>query len=179
MAAVNTFAARVKITASVQKSLLAKLSDAKQALDRGNLTVARNKLEDVIASPVNVPEAVQYRSVFQPLPCVPNVPVKVPLSCEIAIHIPARRPPSPGHRGKLLGWQSRRGGRTGARSDGGKSRRHGASDPAARHSQHNRRNHGEEPDARRHVPMAGCNAGTASIHFRRMIMFIRAPLPLQ
>jgi hypothetical protein len=47
---VNTFGARGKITAPVQKSLLAKLSEARQALDRGNLTVARNKLDDVIAT---------------------------------------------------------------------------------------------------------------------------------
>jgi hypothetical protein len=48
IAAVNTFAAQRKIDPSTQKSLLAKLNDAKQAFDRGNLIVVRNKLSDVI-----------------------------------------------------------------------------------------------------------------------------------
>jgi hypothetical protein len=48
IATVNTFAAQRKIDPSTQKSLLAKLNDAQQAFDRGNVIVVRNKLNDVI-----------------------------------------------------------------------------------------------------------------------------------
>jgi hypothetical protein len=48
IATVNTFAAQRKIDPSTQKSLLSKLNDAKQAFDRGNVIVVRNKLSEVI-----------------------------------------------------------------------------------------------------------------------------------
>jgi hypothetical protein len=35
---------------------------------------------------------VQYRSVFQPLPCVPKVPVKVPPSCAVMVNAPEQPP---------------------------------------------------------------------------------------
>jgi hypothetical protein len=44
--AVNSFVAAGQIDASVGKSLLVKLNDAKQALARGSLTAARGKLSD-------------------------------------------------------------------------------------------------------------------------------------
>ena len=44
VAAVKTFAAQGLISSQTAHSLLSKLADAKQALDRGNLTAARNNL---------------------------------------------------------------------------------------------------------------------------------------
>jgi hypothetical protein len=44
IAAVNTFAGQGQIGSQTAHSLVSKLADAKQALDRGNLTAARNKL---------------------------------------------------------------------------------------------------------------------------------------
>jgi hypothetical protein len=46
--AVNAYAAQGAIDASTRSALLGKLDDARQALGRGNVTVARNKLEDFI-----------------------------------------------------------------------------------------------------------------------------------
>ena len=46
--AVNAFAAAGAIDANTKGGLLAKLDDARQALGRGNVTVARNKLEEFI-----------------------------------------------------------------------------------------------------------------------------------
>jgi hypothetical protein len=46
IAAVNFFTAQGKVDAQVSRGLLAKLSDAKQALKRGNLVAARSKLRD-------------------------------------------------------------------------------------------------------------------------------------
>ena len=48
IAAVNAYAAQGVIAPAVQNSLLAKLTDAQAALDRGNVTVVRNKLTDFI-----------------------------------------------------------------------------------------------------------------------------------
>ena len=48
IATANAFAAQGKIEASVQKTLSTKLNDAKQAISRGNLAAARNKLLDVV-----------------------------------------------------------------------------------------------------------------------------------
>jgi FIMAH domain-containing protein len=44
IATVNTFAGQGLISDQTAHSLLSKLADAKQALDRGNLTAARNDL---------------------------------------------------------------------------------------------------------------------------------------
>ena len=46
--AVNFYASQVRIDAATSNSLMAKLSEAQSALDRGNLTVVHNKLEDFI-----------------------------------------------------------------------------------------------------------------------------------
>jgi hypothetical protein len=45
---VNIFASQGLIEANAQNSLLAKLAEAQEAIDRGNLNVARNKLRDFI-----------------------------------------------------------------------------------------------------------------------------------
>ena len=44
------------------------------------------------SSPVNVPDAVQNRSEFQPPPCVPKVPVKVRASCSVMVNEPEQPP---------------------------------------------------------------------------------------
>jgi hypothetical protein len=48
IAAVNGYAAQGQIDAGSQKTLLAKLNDAKQAIDRGNLASASSKLQGAI-----------------------------------------------------------------------------------------------------------------------------------
>jgi predicted negative regulator of RcsB-dependent stress response len=48
IASVNAFAAGGQIDAVSQRNLLAKLNDAKQAAERGNLASARSKLRNVI-----------------------------------------------------------------------------------------------------------------------------------
>ena len=42
----NSFVSAAQIGATLQRSLLSKLQDANQALSRGNLTAARNKLAE-------------------------------------------------------------------------------------------------------------------------------------
>ena len=48
IAAVNAYATNGAIDPATENSLLAKLTDAQAALDRGNATVVRNKLSDFI-----------------------------------------------------------------------------------------------------------------------------------
>jgi hypothetical protein len=50
IAAVNTFASQGQIDAATARSLQAKLADAKQAMDRGNVKAARAKLSDFAAA---------------------------------------------------------------------------------------------------------------------------------
>ena len=48
IAAVNTFAAQGTIVSNIAQSLISKLEDARRALDRGNVTAARGKLNEFI-----------------------------------------------------------------------------------------------------------------------------------
>ena len=48
IAAVRAYGAHGTIDPATENSLLAKLTDAQAALDRGNVTVVRNKLSDFI-----------------------------------------------------------------------------------------------------------------------------------